>query len=60
MYQRQAQLVQDLERAVGPATGRDGESDALVGLAEGGLVEIADLQAATIATPPTPRPADRW
>ena len=31
------------------------ELDALVGLAEVGLVEIANLQAATIATPPSPR-----
>jgi ribonuclease PH len=33
------------------------ELDTLLMLAEGGLVTIADLQAAAIATPPSPRPA---
>jgi ribonuclease PH len=33
------------------------ELDTLLMLAEGGLVTIADLQAAVISTPPSPRPA---
>ena len=33
------------------------ELDELVALAEAGLLQIADLQAQTIAVPPTPRPA---
>jgi ribonuclease PH len=53
-----AKFVEVQGTAEGMAFSR-AELDALVGLAEGGLVDIADLQAATIATPPTPRPAAR-
>jgi ribonuclease PH len=52
----EAKFVEVQGTAEGMAFSR-AELDALVGLAEGGLVEIADLQAATIATPPSPRPA---
>ena len=52
-----AKFVEVQGTAEGMAFSR-AELDALVGLAEGGLVQIADLQAATIATPPTPRSAD--
>jgi ribonuclease PH len=53
-----AKFVEVQGTAEGMAFSR-AELDALVGLAEGGLVEIADLQAATIATPPAPRPVER-
>jgi ribonuclease PH len=53
-----AKFVEVQGTAEGMAFSR-AELDALVALAEGGLVQIADLQAATIATAPTPRPAER-
>ena len=52
----EARFVEVQGTAEGMAFSR-GELDALVALAEGGLVQIADLQAATIATPPSARPA---
>ena len=53
-----AKFVEVQGTAEGMAFSR-AELDALVALAEGGLVEIADLQAAAISTPPAPRPAQR-
>ena len=52
----EARFVEVQGTAEGMAFTRE-ELDALVALAEGGLLQIADLQAAAIATPPTARPA---
>ena len=51
----EARFVEVQGTAEGMAFTRS-ELDALVALAEAGLLQIADLQAQTIAEPPTPRP----
>jgi ribonuclease PH len=52
----EARFVEVQGTAEGMAFSRS-ELDSLLGLAEGGLIEIADLQAAMIADPPPARPA---
>jgi ribonuclease PH len=54
----EARFVEVQGTAEGMAFSR-AELDALLGLAEGGLVEIAAMQAAVLATPPAPRAFDR-
>jgi len=52
----EARFVEVQGTAEGMAFSRT-ELDELLGLAEGGLLQIADRQASVIATPPPPRPA---
>lgn len=53
-----ARFVEVQGTAEGMAFSRS-QLDTLVGLAEGGLLTISDAQAAVIAEPPAPRPAQR-
>jgi len=54
----EAKFVEVQGTAEGVAFTR-GQLDQLLGLAEGGLKQIASMQADLLATPPTPRPAAR-